>query len=123
MVSILTDAELVDLWATWEESLIGICQITAAVKTPAGSGYTSTWPAVTATVSCALEDVQAGASGLGGEIDILSAHDAKTIWLPRGTSVKAADHIDHSGTTYEVARVTQPGEYGPGIACICTRLP
>lgn len=106
-MTILTDAEIADLHATWEESLIDTCTITPAVAV----GETPT----PFTVACAVVQPAGNAgpqSGGGGQ---LSQSNDVTILVPRGTDVNSGDRIAWGARAFSVGKVIQPTTYDPGI--------
>lgn len=122
-MTLVSAANLQRAWDLYEESLQDTCQIKAATDTSDGDGgYTQSWPSVTATVSCAVLDLQSGTSGSGGAIDIMASERSKQIMLPRGTSINPSDRVVWSTKTFEVVSVATAGTYGPAVQCIGVEL-
>lgn len=126
-MSILTDAELADLWATYEEGLIDTCELRAPVESASASSITGkTWPTVTATAKCAVIDGQ-GSPRTGEMFDNASLPNTRLIQIPRGTTVAESYHLipttgRWAGRTFDVLKVDESGTYGPAVSCQCAEI-
>lgn len=124
-MSLLTDAEVADLWAEHADAHRDTCRIKATVGTAdAYNADAASWPSITATVKCTVLDRPGGAAGQGGIIDVLPNEPSKTIVMARGTTVAPSWRIEwvEGGVTYEVADVERAGSLGPAVYCQCVEV-
>ena len=125
-VSFFTPAEITDLWATWAESLIDTCAVSAIadVATPK-QGTARAWPSVTQTVPC-VQLSQAAAIAAGVFPDETSGATQNVILVSRAITIKAGDRItvNANGITWSVEGDPKlPGTYDPGIYLQCVKVP
>ncbi len=127
-MSILTDAELADLWATYASGLIETCRLYAPVESVDGDTITGkSWPVVTATVRCAVLEGPSPATG-DAQIDNAALVGDRSIQFPRNTTVNENWHVvpatgRWAGTTFEILTVEEAGTYGPATSCQVVRVP
>lgn len=123
-MSLLSQAELDDLHATYATALSDQCQLKPSVDTDDGQGgYTQGWPSVRETVACAVSDAPTGGSD-SGLIDVPSGQRIKQIALPRGTALIASDRIAwvEGAKTFEAVTVTPAGTYGPATLVVAVEV-
>ena len=126
-MSILSDTDYADLWATYEEGLTDRCDLRAPVETTVSNQTAKTWPAVTtANVRCALLD-GIGAPGSSQDYANSDLPNSRTVMLPRTTTIDVGWRIEPptgrwAGSTFEVLRAQQPGTTGPAVQCECVEV-
>lgn len=124
-MALLSAEEVADLQAEHAAAHPDTCQLKATVgTTDAYNADAASWPAITATVDCTVLDRAANVAGQGGMIDLLSNGKAKTIVLPRGTTVEPTWRIvwAEAGITYAVDDVERAGSFGPAVYCLCSEV-
>lgn len=121
-MSILSDAELADLWATYAAGLPETCRLYAPVESgSAGTITDKTWPTITSTVACAILEGPSPATS-GANFDNANLVGDRSIQFPRGTTVDENWHVipttgRWAGTIFETLTVEEAGTYGPATSC------
>lgn len=124
-MTVLTDDEIADLQGEHAAAHRSTCRLYATVGTAdAYNADAASWPTVTATVACTVLDPAGAAGGQGGIVDVLPDAKAKTIVLPRGTTVAPSWRIvwTDEAITYSVVDVERNGSFGPAVYCQCVEV-
>lgn len=127
MIDLMTDADLAEMHAVYEESLRDRANLLAPVETTASGQTVKTWPTVTtANVRCAVLDTP-GAPGASQDYANSDLPNTRTIAFGQATTVgdgwRVVVTINRwSGHTFEVLKAQQPGTYGPAVQCECVEV-
>jgi hypothetical protein len=124
-VSVLTPAEVADLWALHDEALTDHVDWWPAVRVPGASkAMGDSWPSKSATFACAVLDREAVIVG-DAFIETPAAMLSHTVVLSRSaTAPKPADRLFWAERSLwlEVLPSQRPGTYGPARRVECIEI-